>query len=78
MMDIIDQYYDLEPVLQGVVLVALIIVNAMIYLLPWMVAWIRNTENKGGVAVINIFLGFTILGWIIALALAFGGRRNKL
>lgn len=49
-----------------------------IYFLPWMTASSRKTRNVGSVAVINIFLGWTFLGWVIALAMAFSGNRLEM
>jgi hypothetical protein len=41
-----------------------------LYFLPTLVAVSRKVTNQGSVAVINIFLGWTMLGWVIALAMA--------
>jgi hypothetical protein len=43
---------------------------ALLYCLPLIVAYRRNVPNRGSVAVINVFLGWTFLGWIVALAMA--------
>lgn len=47
----------------------------MLYLLPWFVAGKRNTKNRSWVAIINIFLGFSVIGWFVALALASSGEK---
>ena len=39
-----------------------------VYFVPWFVALLRGANGHGGVLVLNLFLGWTILGWIIALA----------
>lgn len=44
---------------------------AVVYLLPSMFAWERNVANKGSVIVVNVFLGWTFVGWVVALAMAF-------
>jgi hypothetical protein len=41
-----------------------------LYWLPTMVAVIRRTPSALGVAAINFFLGWTVIGWIVALVLA--------
>jgi hypothetical protein len=41
-----------------------------IYLLPTIVALARKVKHQGSVAVINIFLGWSIIGWVVALAMA--------
>jgi hypothetical protein len=41
-----------------------------LYLLPGIVAQSRKVRNTGSIWVINIFLGWTVIGWIVALAMA--------
>ncbi|MER7756949.1 superinfection immunity protein [Kitasatospora sp. NPDC097643] len=42
----------------------------LLYFLPTVVAMARAVPNRGSVVVINIFLGWTLLGWVVALAMA--------
>lgn len=49
----------------------------VIYFLPWIVALLRGSVRTGGVAVLNIFLGWTFLGWVIALAWAAGSDKKS-
>jgi len=39
--------------------------------LPVLTAFQRKTNNIAQVAIINIFLGWTIIGWVIALVMAY-------
>ena len=41
-----------------------------LYWLPTMVAVLRRTPSGLGVAAINFFLGWTVIGWIVAMILA--------
>jgi hypothetical protein len=50
------------------------IVLIIIYFFPWVLAKIRRATGSGGVFVVNLFFGWTIVGWIVALAWAAGGR----
>jgi drug/metabolite transporter superfamily protein YnfA len=53
--------------------VAVIFIGALIlalYFLPSIVAGGRNHASSGGIFVINLFLGWTLLGWVGALAWA--------
>jgi hypothetical protein len=43
---------------------------AGLYFLPWIVANQRKVPNEGSIAVLNIFLGWTLVGWVVALAMA--------
>lgn len=38
------------------------------YFLPFLIALLRGHRNVFGVFVLNLFLGWTMLGWIAALA----------
>lgn len=48
----------------------LAILAAAAYLTPTLVGWIRRVPHLGSIAVINIALGWTLIGWVIALAMA--------
>lgn len=48
-----------------------------IYLAPFIIALARGSKRTGGVFVINIFLGWTVLGWVIALAWAAGSDTHE-
>lgn len=41
-----------------------------LYLLPVLVGWARRFPDIGSVAVINVLLGWTLVAWAVALALA--------
>jgi hypothetical protein len=41
-----------------------------LYFMPTIVAVSRKVRHQGSVAVLNIFLGWTLIGWVVALAMA--------
>ena len=43
---------------------------AFIYFLPWVIARGRKHHNSDAILVLNLFLGWTVLGWVIALVWA--------
>lgn len=47
-----------------------LIVVLALYFIPLIVALIRKVPNVGSVAVVNILLGWTLIGWVVALAMA--------
>jgi hypothetical protein len=47
-----------------------VIVLIGFYFLPTIVALTRKVTDKGSVVVINFFLGWTLVGWVVALAMA--------
>lgn len=40
------------------------------YFIPTIIAYVRKVTNVGSVFVINLFLGWTFIGWIVALAMS--------
>jgi Superinfection immunity protein len=52
--------------------VGLLIIAALLgaYFAPWIVAAVRHLPNRGPIIVVNIFLGWTFIGWVVALAMA--------
>ena len=49
-------------------------VGTAVYLGPWIVAERRGMNNRGPIIVIDVFLGWTLVGWVVALAMAVGGE----
>jgi hypothetical protein len=47
-----------------------------LYLLPVLTGWIRRGPGIGPVAVINVLLGWTLVGWAVALALVLRSARE--
>lgn len=55
----------------SVILTIVIVIFAVAaYWAPTLVAWLRHVPHVGSVAVIDGLLGWTVVGWIIALAMA--------
>ena len=48
--------------------VGVVILIALLYFVPSIVA--AGRERNGGVLVLNFFLGWTLVGWVVALAWA--------
>jgi uncharacterized membrane protein len=38
-----------------------------LYFLPTIIASGRHLHERGGIAMLNVFLGWTFIGWVIAL-----------
>jgi RsiW-degrading membrane proteinase PrsW (M82 family) len=58
----------------GSPILGLILIGAVIalYFLPTIVASNRSHQSRGSILVINLFLGWTLLGWVLSLAWACG------
>jgi len=52
--------------------IVLIIIGLVVYLIPSIVAW--NKKCGSGVMVLNLFLGWTFIGWVAALIWAVSGK----
>ena len=59
-----------EDVMSPIIVILIMVAGATAYLLPTLIASSRKHHNLGSVAVINIFLGWTFVGWVVALAMA--------
>jgi hypothetical protein len=44
--------------------------SAAVYFLPAIVAWKRNHRNTAAIFALNLFLGWTLIGWVAALVWA--------
>jgi hypothetical protein len=47
-----------------------------VYFAPCLIAGIRNHHQSGSILVINLFLGWTFIGWVVALAMACSAVRQ--
>lgn len=56
----------------------LIVLSAVgCYFIPTIVGLVRKVTNLGSVAVVNFFLGWTVVGWIVALAMSVRTARTR-
>jgi hypothetical protein len=60
----------ITALLTAAALCAVAAASAALYLLPLIVGAARRVPDLGAVAVINIALGWTLAGWVVALAMA--------
>ncbi|MGC9611218.1 MAG: superinfection immunity protein [Minisyncoccia bacterium] len=44
-----------------------ILLLIILYFLPTIIAFSRGKRNKGAILALNLFLGWTFVGWIISL-----------
>lgn len=61
----------LDPAVPGILLLLLgLTALTAMYFLPAAIAVLRNVPDVGSVVVVNLFFGWTFVGWVVALALA--------
>ena len=41
-----------------------------LYFLPAIIAAVRHTHNTTGILLLNLFLGWTVIGWFVAFIMA--------
>ena len=64
-----------EPVMNFVFGIALVIGFGWLYFLPSIVALKHGTRNTRAIFVLNLFFGWTFIGWVIAMVWAKTARR---
>src|SRR4051812_36607559 len=48
-----------------------------LYLLPSLVAAVRGAPDLGSIVAVNVLLGWSLIGWVLALALALRDRPDR-
>lgn len=51
-------------------------VAVVVYFVPSLIAAFRHVRNFGTIIVVNLFFGWTVIGWVVALAIACGAERE--
>lgn len=52
------------------VMLGIWLAGAMLYLIPTIIAFLRYHHQIGPILVINLLLGWTFIGWVVALAMS--------
>lgn len=50
--------------------IGILLTFLVFYFLPTLLAFHRQVPSAWSIAVLNLFLGWTLVGWVVALALA--------
>ena len=58
-------------------LLGISLVGLIVYFLPTIVALIRQRVNIGQVIIVNLLLGWSQIGWVVALVVAFGKTKDQ-
>jgi hypothetical protein len=45
------------------------------YMLPWAIAAQRGKSNQAAIGVLTLLLGWTVVGWVVALVMACGAHQ---
>ena len=49
----------------------------LVYFVPSLVANSRGAPNVGSIFVLNLLLGWTLIGWVVALAMAVADKKKE-
>ncbi|MFT4109448.1 superinfection immunity protein [Propionicimonas sp.] len=67
---------DQRPVSTALLVVSWVVVFLTgLYMLPWAVAASRGKANQWSVFAVNLLLGWTVVGWIVALVMSCTAHR---
>lgn len=50
-------------------------IGTAVYFFPVFVAWGRDHPSRSGIGILNLFLGWTFVGWVVALVWAVSGPK---
>ena len=53
--------------MEALVLLVCVAIVLAIYFIPTMIAGVRERINKGAIFCMNLFLGWSFIGWVVAL-----------
>lgn len=53
------------------VLLVIGVIGLLFYLLPTFIAGMRGHQNTAAIVVLNLLLGWTFIGWVVALVWSF-------
>lgn len=49
----------------------------LLYFFPFVLAVARDTAARGGILLLNLLLGWTLIGWCVALVMAITGATRR-
>lgn len=67
----------MDDILGSIIGVLMIVIFFAIYSLPSWVAVSRKHSNMAPIALVNLFFGWTIIGWCVALIWSFSDNISK-
>jgi hypothetical protein len=61
----------------GLLIMPFVVLAGVIYFLPSLIAVARAHRRLGTIVLLNLLLGWTFVGWVLALAWALAGSRRR-
>ncbi len=69
------KYLENDFVKTHIKMTFLFLISAALYFIPTIIAFNRRKGNRNAILVLNIFLGWTFIGWIVALVWALSNEK---
>ena len=67
----------LTGIIALIVLLVVVVGGVSIYFLPTIIALFRHHHQWGAITVINLFFGWTFIGWVLTLAWSVSAPRER-
>lgn len=71
-------FSQLVEVVAGAGMLALGLVLMAVYMLPFVVAFMRGHPATLGIFLVNLFLGWSVIGWIVAFVWALSATTTEI
>lgn len=62
-----ERFLDMLSGVSLFVIIAILLISALIYFIPSIIAVFRDKKQKLVIFIINLFIGWTVVGWLTAL-----------
>lgn len=62
------------PIEVGIIIVFFVL---PLHFLPTIIAFSKNTENKNAIFLLNLFLGWTFIFWVITMVMALSNKNAE-
>jgi hypothetical protein len=49
----------------------MMVIGGAVYVLPTLLAWSRGSSRRWRITLINLLLGWTLIGWVVAMVMTF-------
>ena len=67
----------LAGIIAFIVFLMVLVGGLIIYFLPTMIALFRHHHHWGAIMVLNLFFGWTFIGWVLTLAWSVSAARER-
>jgi hypothetical protein len=71
-----SEVITVNPYNEAILFLLLVIIGLIIYFVPSIVAVLRRHHQMKALVALNIFLGFSYIGWVVALVWALTDERR--